>query len=106
MGEPVSVIQKPSNQHGVIRFETNRWFTGMGHESYDLGDEVFGDRPADEIARTLLDSGEVSSVHVYGQYVAASLRPGCVGDGLKERLEDLFVYYKPGVEIPSEDSFT
>ncbi len=29
MGQPVSVIEKPSTQGGVVRFEINRVLTGM-----------------------------------------------------------------------------
>jgi hypothetical protein len=34
MGQPVTVIEKPSSVSGVVRFETNRPLTGMGHEIY------------------------------------------------------------------------
>ena len=34
MGQPVTVIEKPSNQGGVVRFEINRTLTGMGHDTY------------------------------------------------------------------------
>ena len=47
MGEPVAVIEKPSTNHGMVRFETNRSFTGMGHERYRRGETI---RPWDEVA--------------------------------------------------------
>ena len=106
MGEPVSVIQKPSAQHGVVRFETNRSFTGMGHESYDAGQTIWGHRPPDEVARVMIESGKVDRVHVYGQSVSVELAPGANADGLKELLEGLYIHYKPGVEVPTEASFT
>lgn len=106
MGEPVSVIEKPSAQHGVVRFETNRSFTGMGHERYALDEPVLGDRPPDVAARLMFDSGKVDQVHVYAQTVTVHLRAGADAHGLKELLEDMFIYYKPGVEVPTEESFT
>jgi hypothetical protein len=106
MGEPVSVIQKLSAKHGVVRFDTNRSFTGMGHESYRLGEPIWGHRPPDEVARVMFDTGKVDEVHVYGQTISVQLRPGASAAGLKEALEGLYIHYKPGVEIPSEDSFS
>lgn len=105
MGEPVSVIAAASATHGRIRYETNRWLTGMGHERYRKGDEIWGHRPPDEIARRLLDTGRVDQVHVYGQTVTVELTPGAEADGLQELIEDTFTYYRPGVEVPTEDSF-
>ena len=106
MGEPVSVIQKPSSQHGVVRSETNRSYTGMGHERYELDQAVHGNRPPDAVARLMFESGLVDRVHVYAQTVTVHLLPGASADGLKELLEDLYIYYKPGVEVPTEESFT
>ncbi len=105
MGEPVSVIEKPSDRHGFVRFETNRSFTGMGHERYERGDEVLGDRPSDVVARLLLDSGQVDAVHVYAQTISVQLASGADSGGLKEIIENLYIHYKPGVEIPTEASF-
>ena len=34
MGQPVTVIEKPSSKHGVVRFETNRSLTGTEHVRY------------------------------------------------------------------------
>ncbi len=106
MGEPVSVIEKPSANHGVVRFETNRSFTGMGHERYHAGDEIIDNRPPDVIARLLLASGKVDKVHVYAQTITVTLHSGATSEGLKEIIEDLFLFYKPGVPIPDEASFS
>ncbi len=106
MGEPVSVIEKPSANHGVIRFETNRSFTGMGHERYQSGDAIIGDRPPDVIARLLLETGKVDKVHVYAQTITVTLHSGASSDGLKEIIEGLYIHYKPGVPVPDEASFT
>ena len=102
----MSVIEKPSANHGVVRFETNRSFTGMGHERYESGQEILGDRPPDAIARLLLDTGRVDRVHVYAQTITATLHSGATSEGLKELIEDLFIHYKPGVPVPDEASFS
>lgn len=99
------MIQKPSTRHGILRFETNRSFTGMGHESYRAGEPIVGNRPPDEVARVLLATGEVDTVHVYGQMVTVVLAAGSTGSGLQEELENLYIHYKPGVEVPTEESF-
>ena len=106
MGEPVSVIEKASANHGVVRFETNRSFTGMGHERYHAGDEIIDNRPPDAIARLLLVTGQVDKVHVYAQTITVTLHSGATSQGLKEIIEDLFIHYKPGVPIPDEASFS
>lgn len=95
----------PSNRAGYVRYETNRSFTGMGHESYRVDEEVYGNRPPDEIAKALFATGKAAEVHVYAQTVTVKLRKGD-SSGLKEVLEDLYIYYKPGVEVPTPESFT
>jgi hypothetical protein len=105
MGEPVTVIESASNRPGYHRFETNRTFTGMGHESYAAGDIIYGDRPPDEIAKVLFDTGRVDEVHVYAQTITVKLFDGAKVDGLKEIIEELYTYYRPGVEVPTPESF-
>lgn len=105
MGEPVTVIESASNRQDYYRFDTNRVFTGMGHESYAAGDIIYGDRPPDEIARRLFDTGRVDEVHVYAQTITVKLFEGAKPDGLKAIIEDLHTYYLPGVEVPSPESF-
>ena len=105
MGEPVTVIEKASSRPGYVRFDTNRSFTGMGHESYAAGDIIYGERPPDQIAKALFDSGKVDEVHVYAQAVTVKLFDGASSDGLKEILEDIYIYYRPGVEVPTAESF-
>lgn len=105
MGEPVTVIEKPSSNHGVVRFETNRSLTGMGHERYRLDEPIYRDRPSDRVARLLFDTGKVEEVHVYAQSITVKLCSGCTSTGLKELLEDLYTYYRPGVEVPTPESF-
>lgn len=105
MGEPVTVIEKPSGRHGYVRFETNRSFTGMGHESYHLGQEIHRDRPPDELARRLFETEKVDEVHVYAQTVTVKLRGNADTSGLAEVIGDLYTYYRPGVEVPTPESF-
>ena len=105
MGEPVTVVETKSSRADYVRFETNRSFTGMGHESYSRGDEVFGNRPPDELARQLLETGQVDEVHVYAQSVTVKINRGSTSAGLKEIIEDLYTYYRPGVEVPTPESF-
>ena len=98
MGQPVTVLEKPSAVPGVVRFETNRPLTGMDHERYTAGDEIPGDRPVDELARRLFDHGGVESVHVNGNVATVQLEQGGSTDGMRELIEDLFIHYRPGVE--------
>ncbi len=105
MGEPVTVVESPSSRHGVVRFETNRNFTGMGHERYVVDTEVVGDRPPDAIARLLFDTGKVSKVHVYAQTITVTLDQGADSSGLADLLRDLYIHYKPGVRVPVPEDF-
>ncbi len=105
MGEPVSVIEQASAVHGRVRFETNRSFTGMGHERYKKGERILGDRPPDVVARLLLDTGKVDAVHVYAQTITVELAAGADSSGLKQLVEDLYIHYKPGVPIPDPENF-
>jgi hypothetical protein len=95
MGQPVSVIEKPTGRVGVLRFETNRNLTGMGHERYSSAVPVEGERPADVLARRLFDHGGVTTVHVYGGIITVELAPHAQGDGIKEIIEDLYTFYRP-----------
>jgi hypothetical protein len=93
MGQPITVTEKPTARPGVVRFELNRSLSGMGHERYRAGDDVTGHRPVDKLARHLLETGEVDGVHIYSNEVTVDLRKGHSGDGLREVIEDLFLYY-------------
>ncbi len=93
MGQLIAVTEKPSSHPGVVRFETNRILTGMGHERYHVGDEVWGDRPPDELARRLFAHGTVDGVHVNGNIITVDLSKGRTAEGLKEIIERLYWYY-------------
>ena len=97
MGQPVNVVRKATSKPDVVRFETNRVLTGMGHERYQAGAAIDGQRPPDEIARRFFEHGGVRSVHVYSNIVEVLLEPGADVDGLEAILRDLYIHYLPGV---------
>lgn len=105
MGEPVTVIETASSRPGYVRFDTNRSFTGMGHESYSAGEVIYGDRPPDVIAKRLFETGKVDEVHVYSQAITVKLSEGAKSTGLKDVIEELYTYYRPGVDVPTPESF-
>ncbi len=98
-------MEKTSNRPGFVRFETNRTLTGMGHELYRADEEIIGHRPPDELARRLFETGQVDEVHVYGQAITVKLFKDASSDGLKEIIENLYIHYRPGVEVPTPESF-
>ncbi len=100
MGQPIVVNEKPSSNPGVVRFETNRAITGMGHERYPAGTEVWGERPPDELARRILARGGVANVQINGNVVTVNLEKGSDTTGLKSIIENLYRYYpdQPGTE--------
>ncbi len=101
MGQPVTVIERPSRRSGVVRFELNRCITGTGHEIYRAGEEIVGERPADVLARRLFEHGGIDTVSINSSMVTVDLSKGGHSDGLKEIIENLYTYYLPGVEVPS-----
>lgn len=102
MGQPIVVVEKPSVANpGMVRFETNRALTGMGHERYVPG-EVRGDRPPDELARRLLSRGGIEAVHINGSVVTVDLAKGRDTDGIREIIENLYIHYPPTVEAAAE----
>ena len=102
MGQLVTVIEKPSNRPGIVRYVLNRALTGMGHERFTAEKQPVGDRPADELARRLLATDQVAGVSLNGNVVTVELSKND-SDGLKEIIIDLYTYYVPGVEIPSDE---
>ena len=101
MGQPVAVEQKVGGTSAIIRFETNRSLTGMGHERFTSAAEAKGPRPAAVVARRLFESGQVSWVHVYGNIVTVQLSSGATQSGLDTIVRDLYQYWKPGMTPPS-----
>lgn len=105
MGQPVTVIEKPSSRAGLVRFEINRSISGMGHERYDADDLIERQRPADELARRLFARGGIRSVHVNSSVITVELDRGDT-EGISELITELFTYYVPGVEVPSDEELT
>ena len=109
MGQPVTFLRTSSPRPGLVRFELNRTLTGMGHEWYRAGEEILGDRPCDELARRMLATGRLSSLHMHGSVITAELAgardsgPAGQDSGLGEVIASLYTYYVPGVEIPSDE---
>ncbi|MEZ5372009.1 MAG: hypothetical protein R2704_04630 [Microthrixaceae bacterium] len=105
MGQPVVVTQKQSSRPGVVRYELNRTLTGTGHEIYRPGVEISGARPPDELARRLFDGvqgvGRSTSTAASSPWRCPS---GSDAGAAKGIIEDLYTYYRPGVEPPSFDT--
>lgn len=102
MGQPVTFLRTSSPRPGLVRFELNRTLTGMGHERYRAGEEILGDRPCDELARRMLATGKLDSIHMHGSMITAEV-PADDHSGLDEVIASLYTYYVPGVEIPSDE---
>jgi hypothetical protein len=99
MGQPVTVREKASSTPGVVRFETNRVLTGTGHEIYRSADDAVADKWSAELARRLFARGGVQIVHLNGNVVTVHLEPGTSSAGIREIIEGMFIYYRPGVEV-------
>lgn len=97
MGQPITVVRKPSSRADLARFEINRTLTGTGHERYLAGTEVSGERPPDELARRLFAGGGVRSVHIHSNVVSVELESGGKADGFEEIIRELYIHYRPGV---------
>lgn len=101
MGQPVTVVAKRSSNPGVLRFETNRVLTGMGHERYTSIDDVIDDRPADVLARRLFENGGVDMVHVYGNNITVHISDPSEAAGIIQVIEDLYRFYHEGDPPPT-----
>ena len=104
MGQQVSVVERPSPRPGVLRFETNRSLTGMGHERFTSMGDAVGPRPAAALARQLLSTGKVDAVYMYGNIISVDISKGSNADGLSDVVRDMYQYWKPGMEMPTFDS--
>ena len=103
MGQTVNVVEKPSPQPGVVRFETNRVLGGMGHDRYKADQPVEGNRAVDELARRLIARGGVTGVHIYSGIVTVDLAKGYSSDGLADIIRGLYRHYPDTVDAPSGD---
>lgn len=104
MGQPIAVSERASVANpGLVRFETNRALSGMGHERWRADDVVSGDRPVDELARRMFARGGLEAIHMNGSVVTVDLAKGCDAVGLKEIIETLYVYYPPDDQTAAPD---
>jgi hypothetical protein len=103
MGQLVGVVEKPGAKAGLVRFVANRNLTGMGHERFHDGREIPGNTPVAELARRLLATGKLDSIHMFMNVVTVDLKKGCTADGLAEIIESLYTYYRPGVVPPTDE---
>jgi hypothetical protein len=93
MGQPITVVEKPSSNPAVLRFETNRPLTGMGHERYTSAPGELLVKTGDELARRLFAAGGIESVHINGSVVTVTLSGGQTGAGLGDVVRNLFLHY-------------
>jgi hypothetical protein len=94
MGQPITVIEKHSTANpAILRLETNRPLSGMGHERYLQPPGELLQRPVDELARRLFAAGGVVGVHINGNVVTVTLGGGQRGDGLGDVVRELFLHY-------------
>jgi hypothetical protein len=107
MGQPITVAEKPSSNPAILRFETNRPLSGMGHETYLAPPTELLDRPVDELARRLFAAGGIERVHINGSVITVSLAGGRTGAGLGDVVRNLFLHYgeqpSAGVNPPTDD---
>ena len=105
MGQPVTVIEKKSAAPGVVRFEINRSISGMGIERYPSRDAAFGEKPTAELARRLFDHGGVAGITINSNMITVDLEAGGSTAGMRELIEELFLYYREGVEVVVPEGF-
>ncbi len=98
MGQPITVVQKPTQRPDVVRFEINRSLTGMGHERYRSAEDATGDRPPDVLAHRLFERGGVDAVHVYSNVITVDLAEGADAEGIADLISELFIHYRAGVQ--------
>jgi hypothetical protein len=103
VGQPITVVERPTPRPDVVRFEINRSLTGMAHERYRSPEDAAGHRPPDELARRLFEHGGVEAVHIYSNVITVDLAPGGSADGLEDVIHGLFIHYVPGVLPPSDE---
>jgi hypothetical protein len=104
MGQIVNVVETPSSRPGIVRFETNRALSGMGHDRYVAGQVIDDDRPVDELARRILGRGGVAAVHINGSVITVDIEKGHDASGIADIIRGLYTFYlDPGEELDPGD---
>jgi len=102
MGQPVRVVDKRVlTAPDVVRYEVDRSLTGSGHEAYFGAADAISERPPDQLARRLFDTGFVTKVHVFSNLITVTLKHDSTGqdvESMQALIEELFIHYTPGVE--------
>lgn len=93
MGQIVNVVERPSSRAGIVRFETDRSLSGMGHDRYVAGQPIEDDRPVDELARRIFARGGVQAVHINGSVITVDLESGFGPDGIADIVRGLYTFY-------------
>jgi hypothetical protein len=106
MGQPITVVETRSSNPALLRFETNRPLSGMGHEHYDEPPDALAVRPVDELARRLFDAGGVAAVHINSSVVTVTLSAGSTGAGLADVIRSLFLHYPATLAEPAAPELT
>ena len=101
MGQLVAVTEKPGAAPGVVRFETNRSFTGMGHERFSCSEDAWAPTSSAEVARRLFATGRVGGVHVYANVITVDLLQGYTSEGMADMIRELYRYWHPGMKPPA-----
>ena len=103
MGQPITVLETRSTSNpAVLRFETNRPLSGMGHERYESPPSELRQRPVDELARRLYAAGGVQKIHINGSVVTVTVGGGHDGAGLGDVIRSLFLHYGETPVVPME----
>lgn len=101
MGQPITVLEtKSTSNPAILRFETNRPLSGMGHERYEQPPSELRQRPVDELARRLFARGGVEKIHINGSVVTVTVGGGHTGEGLGDIIRHLFLHYGETPIVP------
>ena len=76
--------------------------TGHHPLGTDLRMAVVAD--ADDVARLLFERGGIDAVHINSNVITVTLGDGATTAGLKEIIEGMYTFYRPGVAVPSFDA--
>src|SRR5687768_9853036 len=90
MGQIVNVAERPSSRRGIVRFETNRALSGMGHDRFVAGEPIEDVRPVDELARRIFARGGINAIHINGSVITVDLAKGYTAEGIADIIRGLY----------------